>query len=364
MKQNRNACGMKIIQIMPEFGFGGAEIMCENLTYELKKAGHEVVVLSMYDYRSAINERMENGGVDVRYLGKKSGLDFSMIAKMYKIFKKEKPDAIHTHRYVMQYAVPAAIMAGVRRRVHTLHSVASMENGRLARKLNRIFYRYFGVIPVALSENVRDTVIEEYGLEKDKISVIYNGVPLDRCIKKTDYTISRDRVEILHVGRYTLAKNHKKLIDAVLRLHENDGRVRLKLIGDGELKEQVAEYIRSLGAQEYIEMYGTTDNVYPHFSKADIFVLPSVYEGMPMTLIEAMGSAMPIVASDVGGIHDMLTDGETGLLCTSEAESIYSKLLELISDERLRKYCGENAFTASGSFSAETMGEKYEHLYR
>ena len=75
---------MKIAQIMPEFGLAGAEIMCENLTYELVKAGHEVVVISMYDYHSAITDRLEQAGVEIRYLGKKPGLDVSMIPKMWK----------------------------------------------------------------------------------------------------------------------------------------------------------------------------------------------------------------------------------------------------------------------------------------
>ena len=95
---------MKIIQIMPEFGLGGAEIMCENLTYGLKKSGHTVIVVSLFDYHSPITKRMEQNNIDIRYMNKRSGLDLSMIFRLIKLFSKEKPDVIHTHRHVLQYA--------------------------------------------------------------------------------------------------------------------------------------------------------------------------------------------------------------------------------------------------------------------
>ena len=105
---------MKIAQIMPEFGLAGAEIMCENLTYELRKAGHEVVVVSMYDYHSAITDRLEQAGVEIRYLGKKPGMDPSMIGKMWKVFRETGVEVVHTHRYCGQYAMPAAMLSAVR----------------------------------------------------------------------------------------------------------------------------------------------------------------------------------------------------------------------------------------------------------
>ena len=151
---------MKIIQVIPNLGIGGAEIMCENLTYELIRKGHEVIVISLYNYHSVITERMERSGIDIRYLNKSSGMDLTMIKKMKKIFKIEKPDAIHTHRHVMQYAIPAAIFGGIKKRVHTLHSIATKENTKFLRKINKLFFKKFDVIPVALSEMIKNTIIE------------------------------------------------------------------------------------------------------------------------------------------------------------------------------------------------------------
>lgn len=355
---------MKIVQVMPEFGLAGAEIMCENLTYELIKLGHKVIVISMYDYHSAITQRLENAGVDVRYLGKKPGLDFSMILKMKKIFKEEKVDVIHTHRYCAQYAVPAAILAGVKRRVHTIHSIASKENGKFARILNKFFFKHCGLIPVALSEKIRETVVEEYKIDSPKVPVVYNGVPLDKCLIKGSYDIDSNRIVLLHVGRFASVKNHIELINAICELKKKMNGVVLQLIGDGELKNDIRKHIAACNAENYIELLGLKDNVFPYFQQADVFVLPSIYEGIPMTLIEAMGSGVPIIASRVGGIPDMITDSQEGLLCEPNAQSIADKTEKMIADKELRITCAQKARNKAHYFSAKTMGEEYERLYK
>lgn len=355
---------MKIVQVMPEFGLAGAETMCESLTYELIKLGHNVTVISMYDYHSAITQRLEQAGVDVRYLGKKAGLDFSMIPKMRRVFKEIGADAVHTHRYCAQYAIPAAMLAGVKHRVHTLHSIAAKENNRIARKLNKFFFKYCKLIPVALSEKVKETVIEEYGINPQKVPVVYNGVPLDKCLLKNNCCIDKNKINILHIGRFTLAKNHIEMINAFCELKKKYEGITLNLIGDGELKKQVEEHISLCQAEDFVKMLGLKDNVFPYLQKADVFILPSVYEGIPMTLIEAMGSGVPIVASRVGGIPDMITDGQEGLLCEPTSQSIAEAVDRMIADESLRKLCSENARDKAQLFSAKTMGEKYERLYQ
>ena len=130
---------MKILQVIPYFCFGGAETMCENLTYALSNLGHEVTVVSLYQERTPISQRMEDAGVKILYLDKKLGLDLSMIHKLVKIMKQEKPDVVHTHLDVIKYAVAAAKLSGVKRCVHTVHNVAHEEaEGRLQKIVNTV----------------------------------------------------------------------------------------------------------------------------------------------------------------------------------------------------------------------------------
>lgn len=352
---------MKILQIVPEFGLAGAEIMCENLTNSLIKMGHEVVVVSLYDYHSPITDRLEKNGVKLKYLGKKLGLDIGIIKQLRTVFKQEHPDVIHTHLYILKYCFLASLGMRVRM-VHTVHNVAKKENGKLDRIFNGLCFRINKVTPVALTELVKTSILEEYRVDCNKVPIVFNGIPLERCLKKQNYSLG-DKIKILHIGRYSDAKNHPELIKAISVLHQSYPNIELHLVGKGLLKEKVAEAISRYDASKYVIEHGTTSNPYEFLYNADIFVLPSKYEGMPMTLIEAMGSALPIVASKVGGIPDMIEDNKEGLLCSPDAEDIAKKIARLIEDQELREDLGRAAYEASKRFSSEKMAKEYEIIY-
>lgn len=354
---------MKVIQIMPEFGLAGAETMCQNLSMELSRMGVEVVVISMFDYHSAITQRLEDEGIRVIYLNKKPGLDLSMIPKMAKVFRQEKPDVIHTHRYVMQYAIPAAILGGVKKRIHTLHSIATKENTARGQQLNNIFFHHMGVVPVALSAEVQKTVVERYQLPEERISVIFNGIDLGKCIEKQDYSV-KERFEMLHIGRFTIAKNHEMFLRSFCKVHKLHPEAHLTLVGTGELEREVHAVVDELNLNDCVTFYGTTSNVFPLLHEADAFILPSAYEGIPMTLLEAMATGLPIVTTAVGGIPDMLTNGKEALLQEPTEDSIAEGLLEIF-DEQLRARLGPAARArALNGFSARTMAEQYLKLYQ
>lgn len=355
---------MKIIQFMPKFGLAGAETMCENLTYELVKKGHEVIVISLYDYHSPITNRLENTGVRLVYLDKKPGLDLPIVSKIRKILKEYRPHILHTHLYLLKYVYPAAISLPIKGIVHTLHNVAEKENNKLDRTINKFLFKAGKAIPVALTEQISNTIQNEYGISQERIPVILNGVNLRLCIPETDYSLKdKEHIDLIHVGRYTPVKNHEQLIDAVVKVHEVFPNIRLHLYGDGELKGTINDTIKNSNACDYIFDHGLTDNVYIPLSKADIFLLPSIYEGMPMTIIEAMATGLPVVASAVGGVPDMIEDGENGLLCGTDANSISDSIMRLINDEDLCKSLGGSAIKRAKDFSSEKMANDYIDLY-
>jgi len=353
---------MKIAQIMPEFGLAGAEIMCENLTYELRKAGHEVVVVSMYDYHSAITDRLEAAGVEVRYLGKKPGLDPSMIVKMWKVFRETGVEVIHTHRYCAQYAMPAAMLAGVKHRVHTLHSVALIENKKkAARQLNKFFYKHCHLIPVSLSGLVKESVVESYQLAPDKVPMIFNGIDLSKCLPKEDYA-RKGNFKILHIGRFSEEKNHMGLITAFGKFHGNHPDSELCLIGDGKLRPDAQAFAAEKGLEDAVKFLGLQSNVYGYMHDADVFALTSNFEGIPMTLIEAMGTGLPVVATRVGGIPDMLDD-DSALLVPVDMDAVAEAFEQYYCDEMMRQNRGKAAASRAAGFSARIMAENYLRIY-
>ena len=352
---------MNIIQIMPDFGMAGAETMVENLTYCLAAEGHDVLAISLFDLHTAITERIENRGIKIKYLGKKRGFDPSIISKMRKIIKAYQPDVIHTHRYVLPYAFLAS-MGFKAKRVHTVHNVAQKEQTKVGKSINRVLFRYFNVVPVALSEEIQRTIQEVYGLPDNRIPVVFNGIDLSRCIVKESYA-RKDTFTVLHIGRFMDVKNHELLLRSFARFKEHHSDARLQLLGDGELKENMMQLAGQLNITDAVEFAGLQSNVYPWLHSADVFVLPSKFEGMPMTLIEAMGTGLPIIASNVGGIPDMLANKKEALLIQPSEDCIIEALELLYNDEDKRAYLGQNALQKSAAFSAQTMARDYADVY-
>lgn len=354
---------INVLQVMPEFGLAGAETMCENLCMQLiKDCRFKVTIASLYDIHTAITERLEQNGIEILYLGKKNGLDFSMIKKLTKIMKERKIEVLHTHRYVMQYAIPAAIIARVPVRIHTVHNEASKEQEKGKRILSSLFYRFFKTQSVAISPLIRDTIMEEYGLKKEKIPVVFNGIDLEKCIEKDNYEVT-ETFRFLHIGRFMEVKNQKLIIEALRDIKAEGYDVAVDFIGGGETEDECKSFAKQLCVNDSIIFYGSQSNVYPFYNKADAFLLPSKYEGMPMTLIEAMGSALPIIAANVGGIPDMIKDGVEGALIHSNVESLKQAMKKIVNDKDLRCKYGKNAKERSSDFSSEKMAEGYKQLY-
>lgn len=354
---------MKVLQIIPIFKLAGAEIMCENLCYELREQGCDVTAVSLYTQHTPITDRLEAANIRVVYLGKKKGFDFSLFIRLWKLFQKEKPDVVHTHIYAARYALPAAFLCGIPAKVHTVHNIAQKEQTKAGKLVNGVMFRYCGAVPVALSEEVKKTIVEVYQVPEQSIPVIYNGIDLSRCqIKHDDGTAGA--LTIIHIGRFTDVKNHSLILKSFAQFVKQHPESKLQLLGDGELKGEMEQLAEELGIAQKVEFAGLQSNVYTWLHRADVFVLPSKYEGMPMTLIEAMGTGLPVIATRVGGIPDMMTNGEEGIFTEQDVDSI-TEALERMMDETVRRRYGEKGRKKAVScFASEAMAEGYMTLYR
>jgi len=353
---------LKIFQIIPMFSVGGAEIMAENLIYELKNLGCDVSAVSFYDYQSDITDRLEENGIRIIYLGKKKGFDFKLFFRLYKLFKSEKPDVVHTHIGAAQYVFPVSFLTKIKKVVHTVHNVADKETSAFNQRINKVYFKYAGFIPVALSGLVQKSIEKVYGIHADRVPVVLNGMPLDKYIAKTDYSFS-DNVNIVHIGRFGKQKNHIRSIEAFEKVVQKYPSARLNLFGEGELLPLVKQRVFEKNIESNVTFCGLSSNIPDELSGNDIFCLPSDYEGVPMTLIEAMASAMPIVATKVGGVPDMLGNGEDALLCDCDSDAVADCLIKLIESKELREKFGKNALKRSIEFSSETMAKRYLSLY-
>ena len=352
---------MKILQVIPSFALAGAERMCQTLSCELHNAGREVVVVSLYSQKTSITDQIEEKGIKLIFLDKKSGFDPSVIRKLKKVIKEERPDIIHTHLGGFEYAAFASFFSDVKI-IHTVHNVAKAECCGNRKKIREYFVSRKKCCMVALSDGIALTMSEYYKLNIKDIPVARNGIDITNCVPKNNYSLN-DNIKIINIGRLVSQKNHLCLIDAFEIFLKKYPNAKLFLIGDGEERLSIENHISQKKLTENVVLLGLKDKVYSYLNEADMFVLSSTYEGFPMVIIEAMGTGLPIVSTDVGGISDALINEQNSILTAPNADEIANAMIRFAESEELREKYGKEALKDSDKFSSRKMMEDYLKVY-
>ena len=350
---------MNILQVIPTFGMGGAETMCAGLCRQLRAMGHTVTAVSLSGDKTSLTRLLEESDVPVRYLNKSLGMDLGCVGRLKKVIVETNPQVIHTHLHALKYAALAFPKVPI---VHTVHNQADKEAVFLDQQIAKRLFQSRKAVPVALTKEIRQSIARLYRLEEAEIPLVTNGIDLSRCQAKSEYTLHYP-IEIVHVGRFFPQKNHSCILSALALLKKRGISVRLHCCGDGPLLEETKERSKALGLENQIVFEGIVEDVYPKLSQADLFILPSSWEGMPMSIIEAMGSGLPVVASRVGGIPDMVADGESGLLIDPTPMALADAIERLVKDEALRQRLGTQAMETAQRFSLSAMAQGYFNLY-
>lgn len=350
---------MRIIHVIPNLNVGGAETMMKNLITEQENSGHNVTVIAFYQSDSSIRKALESIGIEIVFIDKKAGFDLSAIFKLKRVFDSKNPDAIHTHLYVLPYVFLASRK---RKIVHTIHTVAEKERSGIAVYLTRMIYHSRRVTPVAISDEIRNSISQFHNIPENNIPVVLNGAPISNYYEKESYNIS-DKARIIHVGSLIPLKNHELMINVANMLKKQNIKFKMEFAGVGNLKDKLEEQVINFHLEDCVEFVGLKDDISLFLKDADLFIFPSQYEGVPMSLIEAMASGLPIIASNVGGIPDMIADGVNGILIQPNEEELLTAIVNITKDRERRETLGKKAILASKRFSASLMCEKYISIY-
>lgn len=227
---------------------------------------------------------------------------------------------------------------------------------------------------IAVSEDVRRSMLQEIGaIPDEKLAVICNGVDLRRYRRSIDRLAVRRMLNIpAHarlaavVATFKLQKGHRYLIEAARPLVEQFPDLHFLLIGDGELRNELQAQTRAAGLAEHIHFLGSRQDVSDLLAASDYFVLPSLWEGLSMALVEAMAVGLPVVATSVSGTSQVMLDGETGLLVApGDARQLAEAMRVLLLDPERARAMGAAAYRrVESSFSARKQAESHIALYR
>ena len=361
----RDARHTRIMIVVHGLETGGAEMMVLHLARELSRAGHPVRVVSLHGDETDVAGLMRRAGIDVVALNKAGGPDPRTVLRLRAQMRDFSPAVVHTHLPVLEYVLPAARLYGRRVKViHTVHNLAREETRhRVLRAVNRRAFSH-GVVPVALNEEVRSSICREYALPASAVPVVGNGIDLDAFRGPQRRGLRGAGARLLCVARLAPAKNHALLLRTVARLRESGRDVSLTLVGDGPLRGALEERARELGISERVRFAGRRTDTAAFYRDCDLFVLLSDYEGMPMSIIEAMASGLPVVATRAGGVAELVDDGVNGALVEADAAAAAGAIAAICDDPALYARLSAGAVRTSSHYSAEAMMEKYVDLYR
>ena len=316
----------------------------------------------------AFAERLQRADVNVHEMNWRGGNDPLLPFRLARHFRLTKPDIVHSRNAEsFYYAFLGAKIAGVPSIVHSEHG-RTFDDRPLRFKVQRLLSAGTDAI-FSVSEQLKQDLVKYIGIESNRIQVLYNGVDLSRFAQpRRDLTrqqlgLAPEVIVIGSVGRLAAVKNYALLLHAVASLRRKD--VVVLLVGDGPERDALVATADKLGLRDQVRFLGHSDDVVSQLGVMDIFVLPSISEGMSNTLLEAMACGVAVVASSVGGSPEIIRDDIDGLLFPSADEAaLREKLQLLVNNISLRCRLGSaGRERIVQSFSMAAMISRYEALY-
>jgi glycosyltransferase involved in cell wall biosynthesis len=301
----------------------------------------------------------------------------SSMKKTYKLIKKVSPAILHTHGGTAGfYGRIAAIFNFKGALIHTYHGIHYLNFDRFLLKniytlIDRFLLR-FTDCTICVAQNDFDTGIKSKVVKKEKSVIIHNGVDVDKfsigddnldC--KIKLKKGNDSIIIGSVGRLHYQKGYEYLIEASVSILKNYPQAKFVLIGDGELRDSLELSAKKKGVYNSFVFLGNQMDIPELLKQIDIFVLPSLWEGLPLVLLEAMAAKKPIVATDVNGIMEIIHSEEEGILVPSKnPAALSSAILRLLNNNELRERMAANGYIkVLREFNLDKMIEKTESVY-
>lgn len=369
MNKDRPAVG----HVLHRLDRAGAEVLAGDLAMKLQDR-YRFVFLCL-DGVGPLGIQLASEGFEVIDLCRKPGLDLKLAVKMRKVVAAENIDLLHTHQYTPFF------YAALSRRLGSSPPILFTEHGRHypdERKPKRVLANRWLIKPsdrvTAVGRFVKQALIDNEGISEGRIKVIYNGIDPDAFPPADAASRSRARRLIgvddetplvMQVARFHPVKDHETAVRGFAKTVKSIPSALLCLVGDGGEREAIETLCGELVIRENVRFLGVRDDVAQLIPGADVFMLSSLSEGVSVTLLEAMATGLPIVATDVGGNPEVVEHGTTGLLSPrGDHEALAANLVTLLQDPAQRQ-----AFGRAGRarlleiFTQDRMHRVYADLY-
>lgn len=358
---------ISVMQLTYSLRMGGSEKLAMDISMNLDSSRFRPSVCAL-DLDGDLAKELEREKIDHVVLHRK-GLKLDIFRRLYRLIRKNRINVLHTHHFTqLFYAALPARWAGARI-IHTEHEFFSYLGNGFSRTLIRPLSRFCDRMTVVGPE-ISDYFVRTIGLPEQRVMVVPNGVDIpkfdyDREAARAELGLNPRDIVIGTVGRLESEKDQATLLEAFRQVKGEGRPVRLLIVGDGRMAEELKSHAARIGVSDRTLFLGYRRDIPKLLAAMDVFVLSSIREGLPISLIEAMAARRPVVASDIGSIKDLVQDGRNGILVSPRDAAAFGKVLQrLVETTELRERLGEaGRRTVETSFSLPAMIRTYENLY-
>jgi sugar transferase (PEP-CTERM/EpsH1 system associated) len=361
-----------VFHLITELDIGGAQLALLRLLASQDRDRFVPIVACLYNGDGAVAQRIRALGVPVTDLGMTAKWRWDAFVRLYRLLRRERPTILHT--WMFHANLPGRVL-GTLARVPII--ITSRRNENIGGVMREYLNRWTSCLDdrvIAVCELARQAEIKRARVSPEHVVTVYNGVDVERFSVAGGQAAAQARrvigipVEaplVGSVGRLHSQKGFSDLLTALAQVRRRIPSVRLFLAGDGELWADLEAQSRSLGLSEAVTFAGVRTDVPEILAALDVFVLPSLWEGMPNAVLEAMAAGLPVVATAVGGTPEVVVDGVTGLLVPPRDPDALARAIEsLLRDPGLRRKMGQAGWKrVERCFSVEQMVRKTEYLY-
>jgi L-malate glycosyltransferase len=354
---------LKIFQLIQKPQFRGVELFTCQLAQELEAQGHSLKIIPIFEGIAKLPFKEDliplKRSIGFRFI------DFRGWFKLYQLIQEHQPDIIQANAAdTLKYAVFSKILFGWK--VPIVYRNASMVSlyikSLLVKYFNSRLYSNVDAI-ISVSHHSRLDLQNLFPTLRKKHVVIPIGVNVGETIKKSN---SSDYPVLIHIGGFSFEKNHKGLLRIFQSFLRKHSKAQLLLFGEGILKEDIVLFSKEMGIANNIKFKGLVDKPFNNLPFNAIFVLPSIIEGLPAVILEAMWHGFPVIAYDVGGISEVVKHKKTGWLIPKDSEQEFEIGLEEILNypsTELEKITTEAKKMVLENYTMEKVAGEFERVY-
>ncbi|MBT4722615.1 glycosyltransferase [Candidatus Falkowbacteria bacterium] len=353
---------IKLTHIIGSTEFAGAERFLLDICKKIDKDNFLLDVVILKKSNKELTQALQEAGISFRVIDKRSKFDVKIIDRVADYLKQTKPDIVHTHLFTADFwGAMAARQANVKKIVSTRHALLS--EGTVRDKLAIKSRSKMDKI-VAISNAVRDFMINKEKVDIDKVELIYNGIDMNKFFVHNPSILNEPRIVIGSVGRLSKEKGHKHLIRACRFITAK--KWELMLVGDGPMKNELQLLVKSLELKSNVKFIGSVLDVRSMLKDIDIFVLPSISEGLSLAVLEAAAAGKYVIATDVGGVPEIIEHNKNGLLFSPKSIEQLVKHINWVIDhkEEARKQSSLLQQKVKELFDINKAVKEYERLYK